>query len=162
MTAEKFLFICTHNRCRSILSEAIANHLAQGKIIAYSAGSQPVGEVHPLSIKYLQARDIPTDGLKSQSWDEFEHVEPDVVITVCDSAANEQCPVWLGNCVKVHWGLPDPSKLEGSEEDIRNAFYAVIDTIESRIQKLLALNLDELSANELQNCLNAISEKTQS
>jgi len=162
MIAKKFLFICTHNRCRSILSEAITNHLVQGNIIAYSAGSQPVGEVHPLSIKYLQARGISTDGLKSQSWDEFEDVEPDVVITVCDNAANEQCPVWFGNCVKVHWGLPDPSKLEGSEEDIRNAFYAVMDTIESRIQKLLALNLAELSANELQNGLVTISEEAQS
>jgi len=162
MTTKKLLFICTHNRCRSILSEAITNHLAQGKIIAYSAGSQPVGEVHPLSIKYLQARGIPTDGLKSQSWNEFEDVEPDVVITVCDSAANEQCPVWFGNCIKVHWGLSDPSKLEGSEEDIRNAFYAVMDTIESRIHKLLSLNLDELSASELHNSLIAISEETQS
>jgi len=162
MTAKKFLFICTHNRCRSILSEAITNHLAEGKVIAYSAGSQPVGEVHPLSIKYLQARGIPTDGLKSMSWDAFEDVEPDVVITVCDNAANEQCPVWFGNCIKVHWGLPDPSKLEGSEEDIKKAFDAVMDTIESRIQKLLTLNFDELSASELENHLIAISDETQS
>jgi len=154
----KVLFICTHNRCRSILSEAITNHLAQGGITAYSAGSQPAGQVHPLSIKYLQARGIATDGLKSQSWDEFESVEPDVVITVCDSAAKEQCPVWFGNCVKAHWGLPDPSKLEGTEEEIKNAFFAVMDTIEARIQKLLALDLTHLSKNELQSALVAILE----
>jgi len=154
----KFLFICTHNRCRSILSEAITNHLAQGKITAYSAGSQPVGEVHPLTIKYLQARGVTTEGLKSQSWDEFEAIEPDVVITVCDSAAKEQCPVWFGNCVKVHWGLPDPSKLDGSEDDIRNAFFSVMDTIENRIRKVLTLDLNHLNSSELQSALAAISE----
>lgn len=160
MTAKKFLFICTHNRCRSILSEAITNHLANGKIIAYSAGSQPVGQVHPLSIKYLEERGISTDGLKSQSWDDFESVAPDVVITVCDSAANETCPVWFGNCVKVHWGLPDPSKLEGSEAEIKKAFFDVMDTIEARIRKVLALNLNDMSDSDLQIQLNALAEVT--
>lgn len=155
----KILFICTHNRCRSILSEAITNHLAQGKVIAYSAGSQPVGEVHPLSIKYLQSRGISTVGLKSQSWDEFEQADPDVVITVCDSAASEPCPVWFGNCLKVHWGLPDPSKLKGTEDEIKQAFYAVMDTIEGRIQKLVALDLAHLSESELKNALIAIAEE---
>ena len=159
MTAKKFLFICTHNRCRSILSEAITNHLANGKIIAYSAGSQPVGQVHPLSLKYLEERGVPTNGLKSESWNEFESSEPDVVITVCDSAANEQCPVWFGDCVKVHWGLPDPSKLEGSEEEIKNAFFKVMDTIESRIRKVLALNLKDMSDNELQAQLNTLAKE---
>jgi len=154
----KFLFICTHNRCRSILSEAITNHLAKGKITAYSAGSQPVGEVHPLSIKYLQARGISTEGLKSQSWDEFESIEPDVVITVCDNAANEQCPAWFGNCVKVHWGLPDPSKLQGSEDEIAKAFNSVMDTIEARINKALELDFNHLSITELSTALAAISQ----
>ena len=155
----KFLFICTHNRCRSILSETITNHLARGKITAYSAGSQPVGEVHPLSIKYLQARGVATDGLKSQSWDDFESVEPDVVVTVCDSAANEQCPVWFGNCVKVHWGLPDPSKLDGTEDEIKDAFNSVMDTIEARIRKALTLDLEHLRPAELQSALAAITEE---
>lgn len=159
MTAKKFLFICTHNRCRSILSEAITNHLANGKIIAHSAGSQPAGQVHPLSLKYLEQRGVPTDGLKSQSWDDFESVEPDVVITVCDSAAQEQCPVWFGDCIKVHWGLPDPSKLQGSEEEIRNAFFEVMDTIESRIRKVLSLDLDALSDAELRDALTALTQK---
>jgi len=159
MSPMKFLFICTHNRCRSILSEAITNHLANGKIIAYSAGSQPTGKVHPLSIKYLQARGIATAGLKSQSWDEFESIEPDVVITVCDSAANEQCPVWFGHCVKVHWGLPDPSKQNGTEEETKKAFYSVMDTIESRIRKVLALNIDELESSKLHSSLNAMTDE---
>jgi len=155
----KILFICTHNRCRSILSEAITNHLSQGKITAYSAGSQPTGQVHPLSIKYLQAKGISTKGLKSQSWDEFEVNEPDVVVTVCDSAANEQCPVWFGNCIKVHWGLPDPSKLEGTEDEIKNAFFAVMNTIENRIKKVLAIDLDHLSDNEHQSALAEIAKE---
>lgn len=151
----KILFICTHNRCRSILSEAITNHLAKGRITAYSAGSQPAGEVHPLSLKYLQQRGIATDGLKSQSWDEFESISPDVVITVCDSAANESCPIWFGDTVKVHWGLIDPSKLEGTEAELEAAFYAVMDTIEARVEKLLALDLNQLSQTELQSQLKA-------
>lgn len=159
MASKKFLFICTHNRCRSILSEAITNHLANGKIIAYSAGSQPAGQVHPLSIKYLNERGVPTDGLKSQSWDDFESIEPDVVITVCDSAANEQCPVWFGNCVKVHWGLPDPSKMKGSEEEIKSVFFKVMDTIEARMRKVLELKLNNMSDSELQIRLNDIAEE---
>ena len=153
----KFLFICTHNRCRSILCEAITNHLAQGRIAAYSAGSQPAGEVHPLTIKYLEARGVSTAGLQSQSWDEFESMAPGVVITVCDSAANEACPVWFGDAVKVHWGLPDPSRLEGSEEAVRAAFFAVMDTIEQRLRKLLALDFESLSSQDLQQALQSMA-----
>lgn len=150
------LFICTHNRCRSILSEAITNHLGEGKLHAFSAGSQPAGEVHPLSLKYLKQQGIPTEGLISQSWDEFDPatsgIKIDLVITVCDQAANEVCPVWFsGNTdssngespvQKVHWGLPDPSKLHGSEAEIEAAFNAVIDTIKTRVKALLALDLN--------------------
>lgn len=155
----KFLFICTHNRCRSILCEAITNHLSGGRIKAYSAGSQPASEVHPLSLKYLNEKGIATVGLKSQSWNDVEAVEPDVVITVCDNAANEACPVWFGNSVNVHWGLPDPSKIQGNEADIKNAFFSVISTIETRIQKVLALNLEDLSALELQQAFSTIAEE---
>ena len=100
----KILYICTHNRCRSILSEAITNHLAKGKFQAFSAGSQPADHVHPLSIKYLKERGISIEGLKSKSWEEFEEEQPDIVITVCDNAANEVCPVWFGNTLKIHTG----------------------------------------------------------
>jgi arsenate reductase len=138
----KVLYICTHNRCRSILSEAITNQFADGKIVAKSAGSQPVGEVHPLSIKYLQEAGISTAGLRSQSWDEFEAFEPDLVVTVCDSAAGETCPLWFGKSLKVHWGLADPSKLQGSDEQIADAFRATIEQIKQRVQQLLILNFD--------------------
>jgi arsenate reductase len=138
----KILYICTHNRCRSILSEAITNQLGQGRLVAKSAGSQPAGEVHPLSLKYLAESGINTDGLQSQSWDEFEDFSPDIVITVCDSAAGESCPIWFGASVKVHWGLSDPSKLEGSEAEIADAFKQTISEISERVEKLLALDIN--------------------
>lgn len=138
----KILYICTHNRCRSILSEAITNHYANGKLEAKSAGSQPVGEVHPLSIKYLQEAGISTDGLTSQSWDEFEDFSPDLVITVCDSAAGETCPVWFGKSLKMHWGLVDPSKLQGTDEELAQAFRDTIEQIKQRVEQLAALHVD--------------------
>lgn len=132
----KILYICTHNRCRSILFEAISRHRATGTIEARSAGSQPAHQVHPLSIKYLQEASNSVAGLQSQSWDEFENFGPDVVITVCDSAAGESCPIWFGTTIKAHWGLADPSKVEGSEEEVANAFRQTIQTIERRVDTL--------------------------
>lgn len=154
----KFLFICTHNRCRSILAEAITNHIAGGAITAASAGSQPAGEVHPLTLKYLEEKGIKTEGLKSQSWDELESFAPDVVITVCDSAAGEACPLWFGSAIKVHWGLPDPSKLETGEEDSRRAFFSVMDTLEQRIRHLLSLPLNQVNAEQLKAILDSAAK----
>jgi arsenate reductase len=156
----KFLYICTHNRCRSILSEAITNHMSlvqnQGSIQAKSAGSQPAGQVHPLSLQYLQEADISTEGLVSQSWDELEEFAPDVVITVCDSAAGETCPVWFGKSIKVHWGLTDPSKIDGSEEEKAQAFRDTIAEIQQRVTELLALADKQLSQEELRSALNQL------
>ncbi|MGB3726801.1 MAG: arsenate reductase ArsC [Glaciecola sp.] len=132
----KILYICTHNRCRSILSEAITNQIAGDVIEAKSAGSQPAGVVHPLSLKYLAQTGYAIDGLQSQSWDDFEDFQPDVVVTVCDSAAGEACPLYFGNSLKVHWGLSDPSKIEGDEVQTEQAFIACIDEIVERVQKL--------------------------
>lgn len=143
------LFICTHNRCRSILSEAISNQLGEGRLVAYSAGSQPAGQVHPLTIKYLEEKGYSTKGLRSQSWDEFESVKPDIIVTVCDNAANEVCPVWFDKGIKLHWGLPDPSKLEGDEETQRSAFFSVINTIEKRCRQLLSLEINRFDKVEL-------------
>jgi len=155
----KFLFICTHNRCRSILSEAITNNLGQGRINAVSAGSAPVGEVHPLSIKYLTEQNISTDGLISQSWNEFEADQPDVVITVCDSAASETCPIWFGNCAKVHWGLTDPSKLEGSEAEVKAAFFEVMHIIKARTNAALTLDLENMTKIQRQTALSNIASE---
>ena len=118
---------------------------------ARSAGSQPVGEVHPLSLKYLAERGIDTQGLRSQSWDEFEDYNADLVVTVCDSAAGESCPVYFGKSLKVHWGLEDPSKLEGTEEEKAKAFNTTIDIIEKRVAALAELadkNLDKAALKE--------------
>lgn len=150
------LYICTHNRCRSILSEAITNHRTNGAITAYSAGSQPVGEVHPLSLKYLKERGVATEGLKSQSWNDFETSNIDLVITVCDSAANETCPVWFGDTAKIHWGLSDPSKLEGRDEEIKAAFFSVMELIQQRIDALMTLDFDAMNKTELTDALNAL------
>ena len=144
----KILFICTHNRCRSILAEAISNHFSDHRITAKSAGSQPVGEVHPLSLKYLKQAGISTDNLQSQSWDEFEHWKPDVVITVCDSAAGEQCPIWFDQTIRVHWGLVDPSRIEGSEEEIARGFNNTISILEKRIQLLMNEDFNNLNATD--------------
>ncbi|MEY3017153.1 MAG: hypothetical protein RL336_288, partial [Pseudomonadota bacterium] len=133
----KILYICTHNRCRSILSEAITNAVAGDVIVAKSAGSQPAGEVHPLSLVYLAEAGISTEGLQSQSWDEFEDFAPDVVVTVCDSAAGESCPLWFGNTLKVHWGLSDPSKIEGSDEEKAQGFRDCIAAITQRVNQLI-------------------------
>jgi len=131
----KLLFICTHNRCRSILCEAIASQRGAGSLEAASAGSAPVEAVHPLTLQYLEERGYQTAGLRSQSWHDLEGFEPDRVITVCDSAAGEACPLWMGEVEKHHWGLPDPSRVEGDDEAIRSAFMAVIDRIENKVDE---------------------------
>ncbi len=141
----KLLFICTHNRCRSIIAEAVTNSLGGDRLEARSAGSQPSGEVHPLSIRYLQEAGIATDGLCSQSWDEHETWAPDVVITVCDQAAGEQCPLWFGRCLKAHWGLADPSRLVGSDAEVAEAFRGTIATLRRRLEQLLAHDLDDMN-----------------
>ncbi|MBT0587044.1 arsenate reductase ArsC [Alteromonas oceanisediminis] len=149
----KILYICTHNRCRSILSEAITNHVAGDRIVARSAGSQPAGVVHPLSIQYLTEASISVDGLQSQSWDEFEDFKPDVVVTVCDAVAGEACPVWFGNSVKVHWALSDPSKIEGREEEKAAGFQTCITQITERVNKLISLAEKNLAPAELKSQL---------
>ena len=131
----KLLFICTHNRCRSILSEAITNQRARGILTAASAGSAPVDAVHPLTLRFLQERGYDTAGLTSQSWVDLEAFEPDRVITVCDTAAGEACPLWMSNVEKVHWGLPDPSRVDGDDETVRAAFMSVIDQIELKVDE---------------------------
>jgi arsenate reductase len=152
----KILYICTHNRCRSILSEAITNNIAGHVINAKSAGSQPAGVVHPLSLKYLAHTGYFTDGLQSQSWDDFEDFHPDVVVTVCDSAAGESCPLYFGNSLKVHWGLSDPSKATGDESQIEQAFLACIDEIADRVHTLKDIASTGLDKAELRAALAAV------
>ena len=130
------LFICTHNRCRSILAEVIANTRFEGIFRAVSAGSQPAGEIHPLTLKFLAARGLSTKGLSSQSWDDFADQEFDLVVTVCDSAANEPCPLWMSDAPRAHWGMSDPSRATGDGAAVEAAFYSVMDALESQLAAL--------------------------
>lgn len=146
-THMKILFVCTHNRCRSILGEAITRQLAGDRLEVRSAGAHPVGEVHPETIRHLQLRKFNISNLSSKSWNDLENFDPDIVITVCDAAANEACPVWMGRAAKIHWGLKDPSKLENKEER-QNAFFQVMDILEKRMQTVLAADVNDMSETQ--------------
>jgi arsenate reductase len=139
----KVLFLCTGNSCRSILGEATFNHLAPPGWRAMSAGSQPTGRVHPRSLALLAAEGITTVGCSSKSWDELPEV-PDIVITVCASAAGETCPAYLGPVLRTHWGVDDPAHATGTEQEIDAAFFGAYRTLRKRIEAFLALPLDEL------------------
>ena len=128
------LVLCTGNSCRSIMAAALINHLGQGKFSAVSAGSFPVGYVHPQSIETLARHGVSADEPRSKSWDEFENRNFDQVITVCDQAASESCPVFLGQCEKIHWSIPDPAKADGTNEEIEKAFDDVFQMIKNRIE----------------------------
>ena len=131
------LFLCTGNSARSILAEAILNHLGNGRFRGYSAGSHPKGEVHPLAIDLLKSVGMPVDGLRSKSWDEFAQPgapEMDFVFTVCNNAAGEICPLWPGRPITAHWGVPDPAVVEGDRMTRKSAFQLSYRLLESRIR----------------------------
>ena len=137
------LFLCTGNSCRSILAEATFNHLAPAGWMAMSAGSQPAGEVHQRSLALLAREGIATAGLHSKSWDTLP-VVPDIVITVCSSAAREPCPAYLGSVLRTHWGVDDPAYARGSDAEIEAAFMTAYRILRTRIEAFLALPLDQL------------------
>jgi arsenate reductase len=139
------LFLCTGNSCRSIIAEALANHLGVGRLRAHSAGSHPTGEVHPRALAVLASHGVPVTAPSSKSMDDLEGRHFDAVITVCDAAAGEACPIWLAQTCKSHWGLPDPAAASGSDERIDAAFEATYQSLEARIQSLLALELETLN-----------------
>lgn len=152
----RVLFMCTANSCRSILSEAMFNHLAPQGFEAVSSGSFPKGQVLPRSLTTLQQAGIATDGLHSKGNDAFEGNLPDVVITVCDKAAKESCPVYFGPALKSHWGLQDPSDVQGDEATIDAAFRGTLALIEQRCRAFIALPFDSLSRDELKRELDRI------
>lgn len=154
----KFLFLCTGNSCRSILSEVLFNSRAKNNWKAYSAGSKPTGKVHPLTIKTLENLGLPTQDLSSKTIDACEKYQPDIVITVCDSAAQESCPLYLGEAIKAHWGLTDPSHLDLPESEKLQAFQYTVDHIHRRLDALFALDINQLSRNELIHEINKISD----
>ena len=140
------LFLCTGNSCRSILGEATFNHLAPEGWRAVSAGSQPTGQVHPRSLALLEREGIATDGLHSKSWDDLP-VTPDIVITVCASAAGETCPAYLGPVLRTHWGVDDPAHAAGTDAEIDAAFVTAYRILRARIEAMLALPLAELAGD---------------
>lgn len=156
MTTQTYnvLFLCTGNSARSILAEALLNATGRGKFKAYSAGSHPKGEVHPLALDRLAQVKLPTDGYRSKSWSEFEGPDApklDFVFTVCDNAANEVCPYWPGQPMTAHWGIPDPAAAVGTLEQRKKAFLTAYLQLQTRINLLMALpvgSLDRLSLRQ--------------
>jgi arsenate reductase len=147
------LFLCTGNSARSIMAEVVLNRLGQGRFKAYSAGSQPRGQVHPMALKVLRLAHYDVSGLRSKPWDEFATPDApklDFVFTVCDNAAKEVCPVWPGQPMTAHWGLPDPALAEGSEAERQLAFADALRQLTNRIGIFTNLPLDKLSKLSLQ------------
>lgn len=147
------LILCTANSARSVLSEAIANHLGQGRVRAYSAGSHPRGEPNPAALALIADKGLDISGLRSKSWDEFAGPDAplmDLVITVCDNAAGESCPLWPGAPLKAHWGIPDPAGKGETAEEIRAAFEAAWALLDARFAALMALPFETMPAGEFQ------------
>jgi arsenate reductase (thioredoxin) len=156
-----FLFICTGNSARSILGEALATTLSRGRLRGYSAGSHPGGKVNPFAAELCAAMNYPQVNLRSKSWDEFGvggAPVMDLIVTVCDNAAGEACPVWLGHPATAHWGLPDPAAVGGSDADKRAAFRAIRDAMAKRIEMLLASPLESMNDAERRSEMRRIGE----
>jgi arsenate reductase len=155
------LFLCTGNSARSILAEAALGVLGKGRFQAFSAGSHPSGRVQPMAAEIATALGYPAEKLRSKSWDEFAAPGApamDIIITVCDNAAGEACPVWLGHPATAHWGVPDPVGVEGDEDTRRRAFRAAYATLRKRVELLLALPLEKLEKLDAQNRLREIGQ----
>lgn len=156
------LFLCTGNSARSIMAEAILNHKGRPNFRAYSAGSHPSGTVRPEALKQLESAHLPFTGLRSKSWDEFAKPEAprlDFVFTVCDNAAREVCPVWPGQPMTAHWGVPDPAAASGSAREIERAFREAFTTLDRRISLFLCLPLASVDGLKIQRELDNIGRQ---
>jgi arsenate reductase len=156
------LVLCTGNSARSIMGEALFNTMGSGRFQAYSAGSHPSGKVNPFAIEQVQALGYPVEGLRSKSWDEFAQPgapEMDFVVTVCDKAAGEICPLWPGQPVTAHWGFPDPVAVEGTDEEKRAAFAQTLRQIRTRVQLFLSLPLETLDRMAIESRMRAIGKQ---
>ena len=154
MAKERYnvLFLCTGNSARSILAEAVLNAIGNGRFVAFSAGSQPKGQVHPLALKVLRQQGYPVDGLRSKSWSEFEGPNApvmDFVFTVCDNAAGEACPFWPGQPMTAHWGIEDPAAVDGSDLEKEMAFIAALRFMRNRITAFTSLPLESIDTLSL-------------
>jgi protein-tyrosine-phosphatase len=153
------LFLCTGNTARSIMAEVMLNAMGQGRFKAYSAGSHPKGAVNPYALELLQRNRLPTEGLRSKDWEEFARPGSpalDFVFTVCDNAAGEVCPVWPGQPMTAHWGIPDPAAVAGNDEDKRKAFFKAYSQLQHRLSIFVSLPMDKLDRLTLQRRLDEI------
>ena len=153
------LVLCTGNSARSVLGEALFNVLGAGRFVAYSAGSRPSGKVQPMAAELCAQLGYDTSRLRSKSWDEFEAPsapEMDIVITVCDNAAGETCPLWLGSPITAHWGVDDPAAVEGDEDTRRHAYMKAFSALRRRVELLLALPVEKLDRLVMEQKLRAI------
>jgi arsenate reductase (thioredoxin) len=160
-TVQHVLFVCTGNSARSILAEGLMNHLGAERFKAYSAGSHPNGVVNPFALSTLQTLRVPTDGFRSKNWDEFAlpgAPKLDFVFTVCDNAAGEMCPVWPGQPMTAHWGVPDPAAVEGTDAEKAHAFMATAITLKRRIELMLSLPIRSLDSMAIQRELKQIGK----
>jgi arsenate reductase len=155
------LFLCTGNSARSILAESIMNEWGHGQFRGFSAGSHPNGQVNPLALDLLKGLDFPTEGLRSKSWDEFagpNGVHFDFVITVCDNAAGEACPVWPGVPITAHWGIADPAAVEGTEIEKKTAFRQAFKAMDRRIKLFLSLPIASIDQLCMKDQMDAIGK----
>lgn len=156
------LVLCTGNSARSIMAEALLSTLSQGRWRAYSAGSQPTGRVNPYAIEQVLATGYPVEHLRSKSWDEFARPDAphmDCILTVCDNAAGEVCPMWPGHPITAHWGFADPAAVEGDEATRRRAFQHVFQQIERRVQAMARLPLQHMDRASIQQALRHIGQE---
>ena len=156
------LFLCTGNSARGIMAEGILNHLCGSRFTASSAGSHPKGAVHPLALETLQSMGLPVDGLHSKSWEEFARPDApplDIIVTVCDDAAGEVCPLWPGQPMTVHWGIEDPAAFQGTEDAQRQKFREVALILRRRIEQFLRLPLSTLDRRTMQAKLQEIGQE---
>jgi arsenate reductase len=155
------LFLCTGNSARSILAEAYLNAVAKGRFVAYSAGSRPAGRVNPFALELLVKNALPTDGLRSKSWEEFARAgapKLDFIFTVCDQAAGEACPVWPGQPMTAHWGVDDPAAVQGDDTVKRKAFFRAYRELAARISLFLSLPVEKLDRLTLKRRLEEIGK----
>jgi arsenate reductase len=156
------LFLCSGNSARSIFAESLLNHWGRGRFAGFSAGSDPKAEVHPMALELLESINVPTEGLRTKSWDEFASPgapEMDFVFTVCDDAADDVCPVWLGQPMTAHWGIADPAAVHGTEKEQRAAFRIAFSELDSRIKLFTSLPIRTLDRIKLQEHLHAIGKR---
>ena len=153
------LVLCTGNSCRSVMGEALVNHLGAGRFKAYSAGSNPIGRINAGALATLARHDLPTEGYTSKSWEALEGIDFDILIAVCDSAAGEACPVYLSSAIRTNWGVADPGHVEGTPEEVIAAFEATFATLKHRITRLVELSIDSMSREQLSEALDRIGQE---